>query len=116
MKLQKQKSTKDILSILILFVMSIFFYNGYAQQPTLTWPGTLGRYSSDATVVSSDGQYIVGQGLNGTTGQYEGYLLSVSGTSPVDETQFKPENFKLDQNYPNPFNPSTSIKYRASLT
>jgi probable HAF family extracellular repeat protein len=61
--------------------------------------------------ISSDGQYIVGYGLNGATGQDEGYLLAVSGTSPVDETQINLENFTLNQNYPNPFNPSTTIRY-----
>jgi len=61
--------------------------------------------------ISSDGQYIVGYGLNGTTGQDEGYLLAVSGTSSVDESQINPGNFVLEQNYPNPFNPSTTIKY-----
>ena len=61
--------------------------------------------------ISSNGQYIVGYGLNGTTGQDEGYLLAVSGTTSVNETQINPANFVLDQNYPNPFNPSTIIKY-----
>lgn len=61
--------------------------------------------------ISSNGQYIVGYGRNGTTGQDEGYLLAVSGTSSVDETQINPGNFVLQQNYPNPFNPSTKISF-----
>jgi probable HAF family extracellular repeat protein len=75
---------------------------------------TPGSDLSTALDISSDGQYIVGYGLNGTTGQDEGYLLAVSGTSSVDETQLNPANFMLNQNYPNPFNPSTSIGYRIS--
>jgi probable HAF family extracellular repeat protein len=62
--------------------------------------------------ISSDSQYIVGYGLNGITGQDEGYLLAVSGTSSVDESQSNPGNFVLYQNYPNPFNPSTTIKFQ----
>jgi len=73
---------------------------------------TQGSELLTASGISSDGQYIVGQGLNGTTGQYEGYLLAVSGASPVEETQINPDNFTLEQNYPNPFNPNTNIKYR----
>jgi probable HAF family extracellular repeat protein len=61
--------------------------------------------------ISSNGQYIIGYGLNGTTGRDEGYLLAVSGTTSVDETQINPGNFVLDQNYPNPFNPSTTINF-----
>ncbi len=61
--------------------------------------------------ISSDGQFIVGQGTNGTSSQDEGYLLAINGISSVDESELTPENFILNQNYPNPFNPSTKIKY-----
>jgi len=64
--------------------------------------------------ISTDGQYIVGYGLNGVTNQNEGYLLAVNGISAVDESQSAPDGFLLSQNYPNPFNPSTSIGYRIS--
>ncbi len=66
--------------------------------------------------ISSDGQYIVGYGLNGATGQDEGYLLAVSGASSVDETQINPGNFLLHQNYPNPFNPSTIISWQSPVS
>ncbi len=61
--------------------------------------------------ISSDGQYIVGYGLNSTTGQDEGYLLAINGSTSVDEPQINPDNFVLHQNYPNPFNPSTTIHF-----
>ena len=61
--------------------------------------------------ISSDGQYIVGYGLNGTTNQDEGYLLAVNGISSVDDQQSFPNDFVLNQNYPNPFNPSTTISF-----
>jgi probable HAF family extracellular repeat protein len=61
--------------------------------------------------ISSDGQILVGSGRNGITGQDEGYLLSLSGSTFVDGSQTISGSFALNQNYPNPFNPSTSIKY-----
>jgi len=61
--------------------------------------------------ISSDGQFIVGYGLNGATNQDEGYLLAINGISSVNETQSFPNDFVLNQNYPNPFNPSTTIKF-----
>ena len=61
--------------------------------------------------ISSDGQFIVGQGINGTTNQDEGYLLAINGITSVEESQLTPGNFVLNQNYPNPFNPSTTINF-----
>jgi len=61
--------------------------------------------------ISSDGQFIVGQGTNGTTSQDEGYLLAVNGISSVDKSLEMPVGFVLNQNYPNPFNPSTRISF-----
>ncbi len=61
--------------------------------------------------ISTDGQFIVGQGTNGATTQDEGYLLAVNGISSVNQLSDFPEDFFLSQNYPNPFNPSTKIKY-----
>lgn len=64
--------------------------------------------------ISADGQFIVGQGKNGTTTLDEGYLLAVNDINSVDESGYNPEGFNLEQNYPNPFNPSTSIQYQIS--
>ena len=77
---------------------------------------TPGSDLSIAHDISSNGQYIVGEGLNGATGQYEGYLLAVNGTSSVDELSDSPDGFILSQNYPNPFNPSTRIQYQVPST
>src|SRR3990170_6228523 len=41
-------------------VITLFYYNGYTQQPTLTCLGTLGGDESEATGISSDGSIIVG--------------------------------------------------------
>ena len=60
---------------------------------------------------SSDGQFIVGQGINGVTSLDEGYLLAINGISSVDDQQSFPNDFVLNQNYPNPFNPSTTISF-----
>jgi probable HAF family extracellular repeat protein len=46
-------------------VSTLLYCNGYAQQPTLTWLGTLGGNSSKATGVSADGSVIVGISKNG---------------------------------------------------
>ena len=73
-----------------------------------------GSELSTALDISSDGQYIVGEGLNAVTGEYEGYLLAINGVNAVNETQINPGNFALQQNYPNPFNPSTTIEFRIS--
>lgn len=62
--------------------------------------------------ISTDGQFIVGQGTNGTTTQDEGYLLAINGISSVDQLQSFPDGFLLSQNYPNPFNPSTIIRFQ----
>ena len=62
--------------------------------------------------ISPDGQFIVGQGVNGVTSQDEGYLLSLSGSTSIDESQTIPSSFALNQNYPNPFNPSTTIQFQ----
>jgi probable HAF family extracellular repeat protein len=70
-----------------------------------------GSELSTALDISPDGQYIVGEGLNAVSGEYEGYLIAVNGINAVDETQRSPVNFVLQQNYPNPFNPSTTIRY-----
>lgn len=61
--------------------------------------------------ISPDGQFLVGSGRNGITGQDEGYLLNISGTTSVDESQISPGQLVLHQNYPNPFNPVTKISY-----
>ncbi len=76
---------------------------------TLLSPGSDLYTASD---ISADGKYIVGSGLNGATGNQEGFLLAVAGTTSVDESPNIPDNFVLDQNYPNPFNPNTTIKYQ----
>ena len=60
MKLQKQKSTNNTLSILILMMVTLLYYNGYAQQPTLIWFGTFGGNSSEARAVSVNGSVVVG--------------------------------------------------------
>lgn len=57
MKSRKQKNT---LSILILMVVTLLYYNGYAQQPTLIWFGTFGGTSSEARAVSVNGSVVVG--------------------------------------------------------
>jgi len=64
-----------------------------------------------ALAISSDGQFIVGQGTNGATSQNEGYLLAINGISTVEGTNSSPVNYVLNQNYPNPFNPSTTISF-----
>ena len=64
MKLQKQKSKDSTLSILILMVITLLYYNGYAQQPTLTWLGTLGGYKSEAYGISDDGLVVTGYSMN----------------------------------------------------
>ncbi len=61
--------------------------------------------------ISSDGQFIVGQGINGATTLNEGYLLAVNGINSVIESSDYPSDFVLNQNYPNPFNPSTKISF-----
>jgi len=61
--------------------------------------------------ISSDGQYIVGYGLNTETNQDEGYILAINGISSVNDQQSFPNDFVLNQNYPNPFNPSTIISF-----
>jgi len=60
MKLQKQKSTNNTLSILILMMVTLLYYNGYAQQPTLIWFGTFGGNSSEARAVSVNGTVVAG--------------------------------------------------------
>ena len=65
----------------------------------------------DATDISTNGLYIVGNGTNSLTGLDEGYLLVVNGITSVTESSNNPEYFSLSQNYPNPFNPSTKIKF-----
>jgi probable HAF family extracellular repeat protein len=72
---------------------------------------TPGSELSTALDISSDGQFIVGRGTNGSS-QNEGYLLAVNGLSSVDESKEIPDDFVLNQNYPNPFNPRTVIKYQ----
>jgi probable HAF family extracellular repeat protein len=69
---------------------------------------------STALGISADGQFIVGQGTNASTGNNEGYLIAVNGISAVKEIQLTPRNFIVSQNYPNPFNPSTIIQYQVS--
>ncbi len=61
--------------------------------------------------ISPDGNLLVGSGRIGITGQDEGYLLSLSGSTSVDGSQTIPGSFTLNQNYPNPFNPITMIRY-----
>jgi probable HAF family extracellular repeat protein len=61
--------------------------------------------------ISTDGQFIVGQGTNGATSQDEGYLIAVNSINSVEESSDHPSDFALYQNYPNPFNPSTKIRY-----
>jgi probable HAF family extracellular repeat protein len=61
--------------------------------------------------ISADGKYIVGYGLNGASGNQEGYLLAIGGTTSVNEYPNIPDNFALHQNYPNPFNPATSFRF-----
>jgi probable HAF family extracellular repeat protein len=61
--------------------------------------------------ISTDAQFIVGQGVNGTTGNNEGFLLAVNGITFVNENNNFPDAFSLNQNYPNPFNPSTKISF-----
>jgi probable HAF family extracellular repeat protein len=60
MKLQKQKCNVCSSSILILMVMTLLYYNSYAQQPELIWLGTLGGSDSEARALSSDGSVVVG--------------------------------------------------------
>jgi probable HAF family extracellular repeat protein len=61
--------------------------------------------------ISFDGQFIVGQGTNGTTLQDEGFLLAINGINSIDELSGYPSDFVLNQNYPNPFNPLTTISF-----
>ena len=43
----------------MIFIMLVY-YNGYTQQPTLIWFGSLGGDGSEARAVSSDGSVVVG--------------------------------------------------------
>ncbi|MCO6446672.1 MAG: T9SS type A sorting domain-containing protein, partial [Ignavibacterium album] len=72
---------------------------------------TTGSELSTALDISSDGQFIVGQGTNGLTSQNEGYLLAINGISSINELSDYPSDFELSQNYPNPFNPSTTVSF-----
>ena len=51
---------------------------------------------------------------NGYTIGFITHILTVyyNVTGVNENTNFNPQNFKLEQNYPNPFNPTTKIKYQ----
>jgi probable HAF family extracellular repeat protein len=65
----------------------------------------------DATDISPNGLFIVGNGTNSSTGLDEGYLIAVNGLSSADKNNTIASDFILEQNYPNPFNPITTITY-----
>jgi len=72
--------------------MTLLYYNGYAQQPTLTWLGTLGGSKSEAQGVSDDGSVVVGVSSK-SNGSYRAFKWTAAngmqdmGTLGGDESE-----------------------------
>jgi len=64
MKSQISNRTHNLILLLKVAIIALSFLDLYAQQPTLTWVGTLGGSKSEARGISANGTVIVGVSRN----------------------------------------------------
>jgi probable HAF family extracellular repeat protein len=77
---------------------------------------TGGSVLDDATGISSNGLFIVGNGTNSTSELDEGYYIAVNGITSITDPKYIVPSFLLSQNYPNPFNPNTKIVWQTPVS
>lgn len=81
------RDTMKGLSVRVLPVLSVglsVWMRVAAQQPSLTWLGTLGGSLSEARGVSADGSVVVGRVFN-ASGQVWWWVLALTLLPPPDK-------------------------------